>query len=83
MQRDLGGSNRAREDTRVQDPKVEVGLFGEELSRDLRFGFARRGQVDVGPPSEEVEVVPGRLAVSQEDEVGHLASVLRSSATSN
>jgi len=48
----------------VQDPQVEVLLGGEQLARNLRLGFAGGRKVDVLPPGEEVEVVPGGTAVT-------------------
>jgi len=75
VQGDVGGSNRPREDGRVKDPQVEIGLVGEKESGGAGLVFALGGEVHVLPTREKVEIVPGRASVAQENEIKHVTSV--------
>ncbi len=60
----------------MQDPQVEVGFAGEKEPGGSGLGFTLGGEVDVLPPGEEVEIVPRRASVAQQNEIKHLSSVV-------
>ena len=67
----------------MQHPQVQIGLGQEQFAGDSGLGLAQRREVDVGPAGEEIELVPRRLSVAQENEVRHRTSVPRAVAASN
>ena len=71
VQGDLGGADRPGQDRGVQDPQVQVGLEGQEFPGASGLGLAQGREVDVGPAGEEIQLVPRRLAVAQENKVRH------------
>ena len=70
-EREVTGHHCAREDTGVG--KVEAQAFvTHHGTRGRRLALTLRGQLDVVPTGEEVEFVPGALAVSEQDQdAGH------------
>ena len=63
-----------RIDGPLQDRRIELvnGQIAQVLPRDAGFFFAARGQRHVHPAGEAVFQVPLRLAVSQQDQFGHV-----------
>jgi len=59
----------------VHHGEVEIRLVGQERAGRPGLGLTLGAQTDVHPTGEQVLGVPGGLAVSQEDQIGHGRSV--------
>src|ERR1035441_4411388 len=72
----VGGPDRPGQQRGVDHPKVQVGFGLEQLPRLPGLGLAELGQGHVVPSGKAVLGVPGRLTVTEEDQVEHGMSVL-------
>jgi hypothetical protein len=68
---ELGGADRPGQQRRVDHPEVDPRLLGQEPAGGGGLPLALLGEGDVGPPGEEVQLVPGGLSMAEEDQVGH------------
>src|SRR5690606_28812000 len=71
VERDPAGAERALEDRGVGDVEP-VALVAEQAAGGVGLFESPGAEVDVGPASEAVFVIPGALAVAEQDNFVHL-----------
>ena len=76
LQGQIGGPDGPGQERGVEDPQVQ-GSLRQQAAGLARLGLAELGQVHVVPSGEEVLGVPLRLAVAEEYQLRHGASVSR------
>ena len=71
LQQQVRRLDRSLQHRRVDHRQVQIVDLGEQPAGLSGLGPAPVGQADVDPAGEVVQLVPLRLAVADEDQVGH------------